>query len=82
MCVCVWHKSLRFLLGESHGASDRVVLDAGWDAREKGGSFRSNVVIVLIDGLTLLGPRTPCGALCPVVFPFLRSPGHMSLGWW
>lgn len=24
-----------FLLGESHGASDRVVLDAGWDAREE-----------------------------------------------
>lgn len=27
MCVGVWHKSLRFLLGESHGASDRVVWD-------------------------------------------------------
>lgn len=27
VCVGVWHKSLRFLLGESHGASDRVVLD-------------------------------------------------------
>lgn len=47
--VCVWHKSLRFLLGESHGASDRVVWDAGWDGREKGGSFYSNVMIVLID---------------------------------
>lgn len=36
VCVCcVWHKSLRFLLGESHGASDRVVLDAGWDGREE-----------------------------------------------
>lgn len=31
MCVCVWHKSFRGLMGESHGASDRVVWDAGWD---------------------------------------------------
>lgn len=53
VCVGVWHKSLRFLLGESHGASDRVVLDAGWDAREeRAGVFCSNAMIVLIDGLT------------------------------
>lgn len=32
-CRCVWHKSLRFLLGESHGASDRVVLDAREERR-------------------------------------------------
>lgn len=32
-CVCVWHKSFWFLLGESHGASDRVVLDAREERR-------------------------------------------------